>query len=50
MDETIGNERVILIEMAEYALSRGIDDEPAFHWWVLPTVKRRKAIVAALKT
>ena len=39
-----------LIEMAKYAVSRGIDDEPAFHWWVVPTLKRRKAIVTALKT
>ena len=38
------------IEMAEYAISRGIDNEPAFDWWVVPTLKRRKAIVAALKT
>ena len=39
-----------LIETAEYAISRGIDDDPAFHWWVVLTLKRRKAIVAALKT
>ena len=38
------------IEMAKYAISRGIDDKPAFHWWVVPTLKRRKAIVTALKT
>ena len=38
------------IETAKYATSRGIDNEPAFHWWVCPTLKRRKAIVAALKT
>ena len=38
------------IEMAKYAISRGIDNKPAFHWWVVPTLKRRKAIVAALKT
>ena len=38
------------IETAEYAISRGIDDEPAFHWLVAPTLKRRKAIVIALKT
>ena len=38
------------IEMAKYAVSRGIDDEPAFHRWVVPTLKRRKAIIAALKT
>ena len=39
-----------LIEMAEYAMSRGIDDEPAFDWWVVATLRRRKAIVATLKT
>ena len=38
------------IETADYAISRGIDNEPAFDWWVVPTLKRRKAIVAALKT
>ena len=38
------------IETAEYAISRGTDDEPAFLWWVGPTLKRRKAIITALKT
>ena len=38
------------IETAEYAISRGTDDEPACLWWVGPTLKRRKAIIAALTT
>ena len=35
--------------MAEYANSRGIDDEPAFKWWVLYTLRKRDNIIAAVK-
>ena len=38
------------IETAEFAASRGIDDEPAFAWWVPHTFRKRDAIVSALKT
>ena len=33
------------IEVAEYATRAGIADEPAFAWWVLPTMKRRNKII-----
>ena len=38
------------IETAEFAIARGIDDKPAFIWWVRYTIRRRDAIIAALKT
>ena len=34
--------------MAEYAKARGIDDEPAFAWWVDFTLKKRDHIIAAI--
>jgi hypothetical protein len=36
------------IEVAEYAVSRGIEDEPAFAWWVPYTLKKRTRILAAV--
>jgi len=35
------------IEVAEYAKSRGIDNQPAFVWWVPYTLRRRDSIVAS---
>ena len=35
--------------MAEYEKSRGIDDEPAFKWWVPYTLRKRDNIIAAVK-
>ena len=37
------------IETAELAASRGIDDEPAFAWWVPHTLRKRDTIVSALR-
>ena len=37
------------VEVAEYAVSNGIDSEPAFHWWVKPTLRRRDRIVSKVK-
>ena len=34
--------------MAEFDISRGIDDEPAFIWWVRYTIRERDAIIAVL--
>lgn len=34
------------IEVAEYAQSAGIADEPAFAWWVPYTLKKRDSIIA----
>ena len=38
------------VETAEFAKSRGIDDEPAFAWWVPHTLRKRNAIISAIKT
>ena len=38
------------VETAEFAVARGIDHEPAFSWWVPHTLRRRNAILGALKT
>jgi hypothetical protein len=37
------------IELAEFAKARGIADEPAFAWWVSHTLRRRNAILSAVK-
>ena len=37
------------IEVAEFAVSRGLDHEPAFAWWVPHTLKHRNKIIAAVK-
>ena len=37
------------VETAEFAKSRGIDDEAAFIWWVPHTLRKRNAIILAMK-
>ena len=37
------------VETAEFAKSRGIDDEPGFAWWVPHMLKKRNAIISAVK-
>ena len=37
------------IDVAEYAKSWGIDDEPAFKWWVPYTLGKWDNIIAAVK-
>ena len=37
------------METAEFAKSRGIDDESAFAWWVPHMLKKRNAIISAMK-
>ncbi len=37
------------VETAEYACASGIDEEPAFAWWVPYTLKKRDVIVSAIK-
>ena len=37
------------VETAEFAKSRGIDDKPAFAWWVPHRLKKRNAIISAMK-
>ena len=37
------------VETAEFAMARGIHKEPAFAWWVPYTLRKRTAILAAVK-
>ena len=37
------------VEMAEYAKANGIDDEPAFSWWVPYILRKRDAIIKSVK-
>jgi hypothetical protein len=37
------------IEMAEYAVTHGIDHEPAFNWWVKHFLKKRDRIISLVK-
>jgi hypothetical protein len=36
------------VEVAEYAVSRSIEDQPAFNWWVPYILKKRNRIIAAV--
>ncbi len=36
------------VQVAEYAESRGISDEPAFAWWVPYTLRKKDIIVSAI--
>ena len=36
------------VQVAEYAVSAGVDHEPAFNWWVPYTLKKRDRIIAAV--
>ena len=38
------------IEVAEYAVANGLANEPAFHWWVRSTLRRKDRIVAKVKS
>jgi hypothetical protein len=38
------------IEIAEYVTSQGIQDEPAFSWWVPYTLRKRDRIVSAVNS
>ena len=37
------------VETAEFAVAMGIEDEPAFNWWVKPVLKKRDRIISAVK-
>jgi len=37
-------------QLAEYALMNNLQNEPAFKWWVKPTIRRKKRILKATKT
>jgi hypothetical protein len=36
------------VQVAKYAVTREIDHEPAFSWWVDFTLKKRERIIAAV--
>ena len=38
------------IELAEYALANGLEEEPAFKWWVRSTLRQRDRMIAKVKT
>ena len=38
------------LEVAEYAKAKGIDDEPAFAWWVPYILRKRDVILSAVKS
>ena len=38
------------VDTVEFAKSRGIDDETTFAWWVPHTLRKRNAIISAMKT
>ena len=38
-----------LVQTAEYARACHVDDEPAFQWWVSYTLRKRDAILSAVK-
>ena len=38
------------VQLAEYAVANGIDNEPAFNWWVAKTLRRRDRIISKVKT
>jgi hypothetical protein len=38
------------VETAEYAVAVGIDNEPAFRWWVPQVLKTRDRIISAVKS
>ena len=37
------------VDTAEFAVSRNIDDEPAFKWWVPYTLRKRDRVIAVVK-
>jgi hypothetical protein len=38
------------VELAEYAFANGIEEEPAFKWWVNYTIRRRNRIISKIKS
>ena len=37
------------MQVGEYVISRGIENEPAFSWWVPYAMQKRDVIVSAVK-
>ena len=38
------------VELAEYAIANGIQEEPAFKWWVKQVLKKREQIIMKVKS
>jgi len=38
------------LELAQYAIANGIQEEPAFKWWVQEIMRKKKRIIAKIKT
>ena len=38
------------VDVAEFAVIAGIDNEPAFKWWVPYTLRKKQQIILAIKT
>ena len=38
------------VEVAEFAVSRGLEGEPAFAWWVFYTLRKRDRTIAAINS
>ena len=38
------------VEVAEFVTASGVEDEPAFAWWVPYTMRKRDRIIAAVNT
>jgi len=38
------------VDVADFAKSRNIHEEPAFYWWVPFTLRKRNSIVSSMKT
>ncbi|KAL7528322.1 hypothetical protein ACHAXR_005938, partial [Thalassiosira sp. AJA248-18] len=38
------------VEVAEYAVARGLEEEPAFAWWVPFTLRKRDRIIASVNS
>ncbi len=49
MADPQGPEGVIPPKVAEYAVTQGIENEPAFNWWVTFVLKKRERIIKAVK-
>jgi hypothetical protein len=37
------------LQVAEYAVAQGIENEPEFNWWVLFVLKKRERIIKSVK-
>ena len=38
-----------MLQVAEYAVAKGLVEEPAFKWWVPKVLKKRDRIIKAMK-